>query len=407
MNLVNMSYIWDGDGVTDDRDVLTCPMARFTLIGARRGDVVELTRGNITVRCAVLKVMSDESLVFQSIDRTQESEQSPGIASIPPGDVGVVLTRRVEKPCAQCPKGSPRELDHLHCAGCNTVVEYNESGIVNCDECINSMIAQLCMSTHVSREVPLFKGKKTISIHARTVSECDSIQEWQDSIIIDNRTISTQYVLDESKKASVAFAVDDDGNGNNPRQLLDEADKDIKPAERVNLMMKHFKGHPVAYFNAIMTAVGQLDSVVEDACKYAIKDAPTEEELMLLGEQIAIGPYPVLGKVGVWDDKITLTFTSPMLEAVEDANAFAENFIQAHKDKMLEGRAKYIFGLAMLAVHFRGDHMRQFKEDSTFGDRLNYLLTLPMALYYLYLAAGNIWQHRVHKASGADILGKY
>ena len=404
---VKMSEMWRGEGVSDDRDVLLCPAARFIVAGVRRGDVLDMSRGEVSVRAAVIQVVGEESLMFQVLGRPNESEQSSGLSDMPPGEVTVVLSRVLEDPCQTCDKlFAPREQDHIHCPGCNAVVPFNPAGIINCPACIEGMIQRLIGGVHVENTVPIFNGKRTITIHAKTVGESDEIQEWQDAVMSANKNFTTQYILDETKKAAVAIAVNDDGHGKSPRDLCATLPPEATPIDRITVMMKHFKSFPAAYFNAVMVQVGQLDALLEDACKYAIKDEPSEEELMVLGEQVAIGPYPVLGRVSLWDGKVQITFTSPSLEAIDDANAFAENFIQAHKSRMFEGRAKFIVSFARLVAHFRGDHMTRFGEDSTFDERLDYLMSIPMSLYYLYLAAGNVWQHRLNKSSETSILGK-
>jgi hypothetical protein len=343
--------------------------------------------------------------MFHVLERLEGSEQTSGLSDMPPGDVEVILSRVLDDPCPVCDEAeAPRELDHVHCPGCNAVVVFNSAGIINCQACIDKMIDRLAVGVHIEETVPIFGGKRTIVIHSRTVGECDEIQEWQDALMSANANLTTQYVLDETKKVAVAVAVDDDGQGAAPRDLCATLPPEATPIDRITVMSKHFKSHPAAYFNAILVQVGKLDSLMEDACKYAIKDVPTETQLMILGEQVAIGPYPVLGKVALWGGKVNLTFTSPSLEALDDANAFAENFIQAHKKRMFEGRAKFIVSMASLAAHFRGDHITRFDEDSTFDERLNYLLTIPMPLYYLYLAGGNVWQLRLNKSSEAEVL---
>jgi len=399
-NIEALSTLWSGEGVLDDKDRLTCPLARFVTLGVVPGDLVDLksTSGNGLVK--VLQVEGEETLTIEDLN---EALSYTGTTE---GPFEVKVQRIIDKPCPMCQKlGRPKESDHLHCVRCQAERPLNDKG-GHCQACIKWARQELVQHLRFEMEFPLFRGKVKVKLHARSVTECDSMQEWQDRMLLDNPKLSTNFVLENSAKAALAIALDDDGYGAKPSDLVNEGTPD-DPYVRLPIMMKHFKGMSDAYYKALLTSLHRLDTLVEDACVYKIDAKYTEEQLMELAERLALKrpDEEVTGAITLFDGLEVLTFRVASTEEIEEAEQFTEAFIQGNRGKMLDGRGVFVKALARLACIFMEDSKAGFDGSTPFAEKLGYLMTLPMPLYYLYLAAGRIWMQRVREASEPEVLG--
>lgn len=389
-----MAPLWEGEGLIEkDNDVLTCTLARFVLTGVKSGDLVGLTSDGEERLYRILQAPNDDQLQYDG--------------DVKAGVYKVRVLREVNEPCEVCKKlGHLKEATHLHCNTCRAEVAINDERRVNCIKCILEMRKRLARGGSIVTSMSLFGGKKTIVIHARTVAEGDQIQEFQDRMIKQNPDMTLGFVLDESRKAAVAMSLDNDGDGRSPRDMIVKPGE-VQAADQVAIMMKHFRGMSAPYYNAIHSAVGMHDSLLDDACRDRVNDDVTEDDLLRLSEDLALNRQPTEGTVSVWGDEITLIFAAPSTDDIDDGNAFAENFIRSSRETILDVRAKFIVALARLAVYFRGDNTVRFDSDSTFEERINHLLALPINLFYVYQDACLVWQRRLARASEVEVLGNF
>lgn len=428
MRDVELSLLWQGDGELKGDDTLLAPMALFIARGVVPGDAVELTSpAGKQMMVEVLAVSTDDALIVHATPGPDQVE-----AVLPVGPVSIRVLRRMDRPCPVCErKGVVKELiaarvgeevtlTHLHCSWCEAEMSADH-GTINCEGCMATVRERLLRDhTDLDQEMKLFGGKRVIKVRPRTVEDGDAIQSFQDAMVLGNPGLSTQYVLNETKKAALALTLEDDGQGKKPSDLVTATD--MTPRQRVLLMGKHFKGMNQGYYNALLSALGRYEALIEDACRYRIDETYPEEELLILSEAIATSPTPVTGTVSLWDGAETLEFVVPTTDQLEEADAMAETIIQENKDHMMEGRAKFIIAWCRTACHFKGDSKVTFKEETTYipgpdgkpvpytvnglEERMQYIGTLPIALYYLYLSASNVWQRRVARASDVEVVGK-
>lgn len=392
--------LWQGDGVINERDLITCPLGQFMSKGVQVGDRVELTTAEgASYSTVVLQVESEESLTVGEVAR--EPLVAPGGSTVLPT---VKVSRLVKEPCPICREaGEVAATDHFHCMWCRTKRVPDER-VANCPTCIAEMRAKLIQSNQVVERFEVLRGKRTIVLHGRSVSESDSIQEVQDQSIILNPKLSMFFYSEDAAKLALAYALDDDGTGKNPAMLVQEGTP-TEATVRLPIMIKHFRGMNDAYYKAILRCLHRLDTLIEDACIERIEDPSTDEDILELAEQLATSIEEVTGEVSIFGGRETLVFAAPSRELVDEANAFAEQFIQANQGKCLKGRERFIYGLARFVAYFRADSKAIYGSDSGFNERIAYVMSLPMPLYYLYLSAAGVWQRRLNRASEVTTLG--
>ena len=408
--------LWEGQGIINVKDTVFAPLGRFVSAGVQTGDTVilkDVADPAVVETTEVIQVDGEDRLFVKPNPLTATSYQMADGTTVTTGtrELMVQVVRPVAKPCPVCKAdGVVAESDHLHCPRCKAHKPVDEKGLpadgrTHCIDCVQRAREMLAKSNHFQETVPMFGGKLPVTVHARTVQECDFMQEWQDRLIIETPQATTQWVLDESSRAALALGLDDDGKGNCPRNMVAGTTDD--PSVRIPLICRMFKDYNAGVYRAMLAALDRLDSLVEDACVYRIEEEPTEEELLVLADALATSEGEVRGTVSIWDGLEVITFAAPSQSELDEANSFAEAIIQANKGKILDGRARFLITLARLAANFRGDSKQHFDEEATFDERLNYLFTLPMPMYYLYIHAGNAFNKRVARASELDVLGNF
>lgn len=414
-----LTSIWEGQGSVEVKDTLRCPLGRFLTLGVRPGDTVLValqSKPGEVEATTVIQVDSEDSLFVRATPLTGAwAQDEAGGSTVGPRELIVAVQRELTSVCPVCAKGGHvSEANHVHCPRCKTKRKLvmsddgktweTEDGKSHCEECVTKVREQLIKSNDYVESMTIFGGKRTVTVHARTVRECDYMQEWQDRMIIEQPQATTQWVLDESARMALGLALDDDGAQTCPRSLVPEGEHD-DPYIRLPLISRHFKNYNSAVYRAMLQALDRLDSLIEDACADRITDDQDDQAILELADALATSDTEVVGNVTIWGGLEMLRFAAPSQADLDEANAFAEAMIQANKGRILDGRSRFLIALARLAAGFRGDGKRSFDEHDDFNDRLNYLFGIPMPMYYLYIQAGNVFNRRVAKASELEVLG--
>ena len=410
---VRSMLVAEGEGVLDLKDRLSCSLGRFYTLGARQGDGVRLTTPDGKEAYGrVLQVASDTTLVLDGLPEV-------GFVSLFGGGdqvfVKAEVLRLVGDTCGVCElAGKTAESDHRHCLMCNAEMAIAPEGaplLANCDDCIKAAREKLLRTNTIARDFSLFGGKLKVSVHSRTIEEGDFIQEWQDQFKRELGGRTTAFFFDEVAKSALAIVLDNDGEGGRPMAIAPE-DMDAKQA--VPLAMKHFKDFPESRYKLTLSCMSRIDKLVEEACFYRIEDKSTKDELMELAEQLATSKAPVTGVVKLWDGLEALTFCDPKKERADEADAFAELIIANYRQhggpgaqEMSDARKTFTKSVCRLAAKFVGDSKGRFTPETPFQERLTYLMTLPIPLYYLYIAAVNVWDARVVKAGSVEVVGNF
>jgi len=408
--------VTEGEALLDLKDRLVSPTARFHTLGAQAGDLVDLI-GPSGQHAAgrILRVVSETTLVI-------EGQPEMGFGALFGGDpredgvgdeivVQCTVVRLVAEPCRHCEEqGVPAESDHRHCLSCRERIPLaRDTRYANCDVCIRGMRARLVAGNAIDQEYAMFNGKLKVKVHARTAEEGDFVQEWQDHFQRELGGRTTAYFLDEVAKACLAVVLDDDGNGNRPMAVVEDPDLDAKIA--VALAMKFFKDQRESRYKLTLSCMSRLDKLVEEACFYRIVEKDTKQQVEALAEQLCTSTGPVTGEVELWDGMERVTFWDPTKELSDEADGYAETMIAAYLASsrgvlhMSDARKTFTKTVCRLACRFVGDSKVSYQPTGDFKQRLGYLLSLPLPLYYLYMTAANVWDRRVLRAGSPEVVG--
>lgn len=399
--------VWGGEGLVSEKDALECHAARFVAYGITTNDAayVELIEAAAEeqptrprgVAVAILKVEDETTLILGDVPTW--------LQQVP---VKVEIWRWVAQPCVVCKKTNVvRESDHYHCIRCKSEMPLSTK-TAHCEKCLDYVRDKLIRANGFTEEVTLFGGRRIARVHAKTVEEGDAIQEWQDAVLKDMPHASIAYMSEASSRMALTLALDDDGFGRSPRQSL-TPDGPTTGVDQLLLMSKFFRGMNDGYYKGLLMGLLHVDLLVCEACEETLAEEVKEDEILVLTERLAtMSPEEeVTGTVKIFNGKETLLFACPKTDDMDGANGFAEELLQGDRDVITEARGKFLVAVSRLAAHFRGDSKVKFDAESTFSERLTYLMGIPQPLYYLYLSAAGVWQGRIAKAADVGLLGNF
>lgn len=325
--------------------------------------------------------------------------------------VELQIWRDVNKPCGICARaGLPAESDHKHCDYTRERLPLTYPFAYSAKVRDHAIQTLLTTGKFVAK-IPVLAGKRTVTVHSTTFSENDAKREWEQGFLTDaGKDRSVGYYSEQEARIHMAFVLDDDGSGNSPFKALTPEHQQLPSVQRAKLMMDFFKNYSDTYYRVLLEQVRRVDGLIEEVCAEDIHDHYTDEQVLQLTEDM-LNNLSFVTTVNIFGGKGQVLFTNATLDTIGKANEWAENAINdIRKDSngvILKLRELDIQTVAKLAAEFRGDQRTTFDDNSSFDERLLYLMDLPLPLFYMYVRAGNVWRLRALRAGEVDAVGNF
>jgi hypothetical protein len=404
-----LKKVWSGIGQMLDDETLSGVDATFQKHRLEPSDVILLKRAGdppLEFGVQLLRVVTETEL--QVLPQSGED-----LATFVDEPLEITVMREVNQPCATCVQaGLVAESDHRHCLWTNQRLHRDHPHYYS-DGARQAVVKLLREKGDVEQTVRMGHSR-TVTLRCLTYQENDLILEWNDHL--EDKGTNEDLQAQLLGQGRLALALRDDGQGRSPLASLKPEEGTLASHARMPLLLSFFKHVPDVYVLSLVAAVGRLEGLVAEVCAEALEDDDLTEDdkLRLCDALITAGPTsaPVLGEVKVFDKASPLVFQA---QSNEEISRVAQWIAETQRKLEVEHSARFTVhrkrnfdALVYLASNFVADERRQFDpRKSTLEERVTYLASLPMPLFYMYVRAASLFRQRCNAATEMSVVGNF
>jgi hypothetical protein len=404
-----LKKVWSGVGQMLDAETLSGVDATFEKHVLTPADVLVLKVAGDPPRefgVQLLRVIDDSTLQVapQSGEDLGQLENEP---------LELTVLREVQQPCTVCAQaGLVAESDHQHCMWTNQRLHKDYPYFYS--ESARQLAVSLLRDKGDAVQSVRMGHNREVTLRCLTYQENDLLLEWAD--YLTSKNTAEELVAQLLGQGRLALALINDGAGRSPLKSLKPEEHAAKSQDRLPLLLSFFKHLPDVYVLSLVAAVGRLEGLVAEVCAEDLNDEDfsQDERLHLCDALITAGPQspPILGEVKLFNKTSPVVFQAL---SNDETSRVSQWLVEMQRKLEVEQavtfsvhRKRNFDALVYLAANFVADARKQFDpRKSTLEERVSYLATLPMPLFYMYVRAASLFRQRCNAATEMSVVGNF